>query len=234
MKIAIIPARGGSRRIPHKNIKMFSGKPMLAYAINVAKKSTIFDHIIVSTDDAEIASIARQWGASTPFVRPDNLADDHASTVSAVAHAVAECLTLGWDIDFVCCIYPSVPLIQLDDISLALNLLKNHPTAEYSFPVTEFPSMIQRAFRIKPDGLTIPFYPEFEMDKTQDLASAYHDAGQFYWGKPKAWLNTTKIHSNGVGLVIPNWRVVDIDTVEDWKRAELLYKLFQMEIKDEW
>jgi CMP-N-acetylneuraminic acid synthetase len=99
--------------------------------------------------------------------------------------------------------------------------------------VTEFPSKIQRAFRIRPDGLTIPFYPEFELDKTQDLDPAYHDAGQFYWGKPKAWLNTTKIHSNGVGLVIPNWRVADIDTVEDWKRAELLYKLFQMEIKDE-
>jgi pseudaminic acid cytidylyltransferase len=233
MKIAIIPARGGSTRIPHKNIEIFCGEPIIAYAISAAKKLAIFDHIIVSTDDAQTASIARQLGASTPFVRPAELADDNTSTVAAISHAVAECLTLGWDIDFVCCIYPSVPLIDLDDISLALNLLQNHPTAAYSFPVTEFPSKIQRAFRIRPDGLTIPFYPEFELDKTQDLDPAYHDAGQFYWGKPKAWLNTTKIHSNGVGLVIPNWRVADIDTVEDWKRAELLYKLFQMEIKDE-
>ena len=233
MKIAVIPARGGSKRIPRKNIREFVNKPMISHAINAAKQLKIFDHIIVSTDDEEIASIAREWGAETPFIRPAKLADDYTPTVPVIAHAITACRALGWDIDYVCCIYPAVPLIQANDIKLALDLLQNSPSAAYSFPVTEFPSIVQKALRLKSDGLIMPFYPGFELTRTQDMTPAYYDAGQFYWGKPVAWLNNNKIHSSGVGLVIPNWRVADIDTVDDWKRAELLYKLLEMEIKDE-
>lgn len=229
MRLAIIPARGGSKRIPRKNIKHFGGIPMIAHAINAAKKSEIFDHIIVSTDDEEIAYIAQEWGAEVPFVRPKILADDYSLTLQVVAHAVTECLALGWDIDFVCCIYPCVPLIQINDINCAFDLLKNHQSAAFSFPVAEFSSNIQRAFRLKADGIVNPFYPECELIRTQDLEQAYHDAGQFYWGKPEAWLNNSNIHSNGIGLTIPNWRVADIDTIEDWKRAEYLYNLFEKE-----
>ena len=206
---------------------------MIAHAINAAKKLEIFDHIIVSTDDEEIASIAREWGAETPFMRPVKLANDLTPTVPVVAHAVTECLALGWDVDYVCCIYPSVPLIQATDIKFALDLLQNNQAVAYSFPVTEFPSIVQKALRLKSDGLTMPFYPEFELTRTQDMESAYYDVGQFYWATADAWLSNNKIHSSGVGLVIPNWRVADIDTVDDWKRAELLYKLLEMEIKDE-
>ncbi len=222
MKIAVIPARGGSKRIPRKNIREFAGKPMIAYAISAAKQSGLFAHIVVSTDDDEIESIAREWGAETPFKRHSELADDHAPTVPVIADAITACQALGWQIDFVCCIYPCVPFIQIDDLKPALELLQSSQ-AEYSFPVTEFPSAIQRALRRLPSGQMQPFNPEFELIRTQDIESAYHDVGQFYWGKPDAWLTNNKIHGSGVGLPIPNWRVVDIDTPEDWKRAEIIY-----------
>jgi N-acylneuraminate cytidylyltransferase len=222
MKIAVIPARGGSKRIPRKNIREFAGKPMIAHAISAAKQSGLFEHVVVSTDDDEIARIALEWGAETPFKRPSELADDHTPTVPVIAHAITACQALGWQIDFVCCIYPGVPFIQTDDLNRALELLQSGRAA-YSFPVTEFPSAIQRALRRLPDGQMQPFYPEHELSRTQDLELAYHDAGQFYWGKPDAWLTNNKIHGNGIGLPIPNWRVVDIDTSEDWARAEILY-----------
>ena len=227
MNICVIPARSGSKRLPGKNIKNFDGKPMIVHAINGAKKSKIFDHIIVSTDDEEIAAIARKWGAKTPFLRPKRLADDYTPTAPVISHAVTECLALGWSIDYVCCIYPCVPLIQAKDIKLALDLLQNHASAAYSFPITEFPSMIQRALRLNSLGHTLPFYTDFELTRTQDLEKAFYDAGLFYWGKPEAWLNNDKIHSCGAGLEIPNWRVVDVDTLGDWKRAELMYNVLK-------
>ena len=225
MKIAIIPARGGSKRIPRKNIREFCGKPMIAHAISAAKQSGLFEHVIVSTDDEEIARIAREWGAEIPFTRPAELADDHTPTVPVIAHAITACQALGWYIDYACCIYPGVPFIQIDDLKRALELLQTSQAA-YSFPVTEFPSSIQRALRRLPNGKMQPFYPEHELTRTQDLEPGYHDAGQFYWGKPDAWLTNKNVHSNGVGLLIPNWRVVDIDTPDDWARAEILYTAF--------
>lgn len=223
MNIAIIPARGGSKRIPRKNIKTFAGKPMIAHAIEAAKKSGLFEHVLVSTDDQEIALISREWKAEVPFMRPSELADDHTATVPVIAHAILECEKMGWKVDMVCCIYPSVPFIKIDDLKAALELLK-HSDAAYSFPITEFPSPIQRALKRETNGKLSSFYPEYELMRTQDLESAYHDAGQFYWGTRNAWLNYSRIHAFGIGLVIPNWRVVDIDTPEDWQRAEAFQK----------
>jgi pseudaminic acid cytidylyltransferase len=221
MTIAIIPARGGSKRIPRKNIKEFCGKPMIAYAIAAAKESGLFQHVVVSTDDEEIAEISRAWGAETPFVRPAELANDYVATVPVIAHAIEACHALGWKFDHVCCIYPGVPFIQTDDLRGALDRLKSDE-AEYCFPVTEYPSAVQRALRLVGNGKIQPFYPEFEITRTQDLEPAYYDAGQFYWGKAEAWLTNSKIHSSGLSYVIPNWRVVDIDTQDDWARAEML------------
>jgi pseudaminic acid cytidylyltransferase len=224
MNIAIIPARGGSKRIPRKNIKEFRGRPMIAYAISAATESGLFDYVVVSTDDAEIAAIANQYGAVTPFERPADLADDYTSTVSVVAHAVEACSNLKWHFDRVCCIYPCVPLIQIDDLKGALSLIKDS-TADYCFPVTEFPSAIQRALKFDKSRKLKPFSPEFELIRTQDLESAYFDAGQFYWGGKNSWRKVSNIHSNAIGYSIPNWRVVDIDNYEDWHRAERLYSL---------
>jgi len=226
MSIAIIPARGGSKRIPRKNIKLFAGKPMIAHAISAASASGLFEHIVVSTDDEEIAAIARESGAETPFVRPSDLANDHTTTVPVIAHGIQACRAMGWEFEHVCCIYPGVPFIRIEDLKGALALLLEGG-ADYCFPVTEFPSAIQRALKRQPDGKMQPFYPQFETTRTQDLEPAYHDAGQFYWGKSWAWLQNPRIHSGGIGYVIPNWRVVDIDTPEDWLRAEAMYKAFQ-------
>ncbi len=222
MNIAIIPARGGSKRIPRKNLKDFCGKPMLAYAISAAKKSGLFEHIVVSTDDEEIAQVANVWGAETPFVRPNNLADDFTPTVPVIANAIETCRGLGWKFDWAFCIYPGVPFIQIDDIQGALERLKNSD-ADYCFPVTEYPTSIQRALKVMSNGAVMPFNAENELTRTQDLEPAYYDAGQFYCGRVDAWLNNPRIHSNGLGYVIPNWRVVDIDTDSDWRRAELMY-----------
>jgi pseudaminic acid cytidylyltransferase len=221
MKVAVIPARGGSKRIPRKNIKVFGDKPMIAYAITAAKKSGLFDRIVVSTDDSEIAKIAKEWGAETPFVRPVELADDYTATVPVISHAIQECEVLGWQIDYVCCIYPAVPFLKIEDLQGAYKQIESSDS-DYCFPVTEFPSAIQRALKRNMCGSMQPFYPEFELIRTQDLDAAFYDAGQFYWGKKDAWFSNPRVHISGLGFVIPNWRVVDIDTPEDWDRAERL------------
>jgi len=221
MNIAIIPARGGSKRIPRKNIKVFCGQPMIAYAIKAAQASGLFEHVLVSTDDAEINNIAESFGAETPFVRPAELANDFTATVPVVAHAIQACENLGWQFSNVCCIYPGVPFIEVGDLQGAL-IKFSESGADYCFPVTEFPAAIQRALRYSSKGLMEPFYPEFELRRTQDLEVAFYDAGQFYWGTKQAWLTNNRIHTSGIGFEIPNWRVVDIDTPMDWERAERL------------
>lgn len=227
MNIAIIPARGGSKRIPRKNIKLFDGKPMIAHAISAAVKSELFENVVVSTEDEEIASVARKWGAETPFIRPATLADDYTPTVPVIAHGVQACRAVGWSFENVCCIYPGVPFIQLEDLKGAFDLFREGK-ADYCFPVTEFSSAVQRALVRQPDGRVRPLYPQYELTRTQDLEPGYHDAGQFYWGKASSWLQNPTMYSSGAGYVIPNWRVVDIDTPEDWFRAEALYKTLQV------
>lgn len=224
MNIAIIPARGGSKRIPRKNIKFFAGKPMIAYAIEAARDSGLFSHVVVSTDDLEIADIARDFGATVPFLRPSGLADDHTPTAPVIAHAINACESLGWQIDLACCIYPGVPFIQVQDIKEALCVMER-TDADFSFPISEFPASVQRALARDSAGFLSPLQPEYELTRTQDLEPAYHDAGQFYWGRRQAWVDNVRIHSHGVGLIIPSWRVVDIDTPDDWRRAEIIFEV---------
>ena len=222
MNIAVIPARGGSKRIPRKNIKSFCGRPMIAWAISKARESGLFERVIVSTDDEEIVEVAKSWGAETPFVRPKELADDLTPTVPVIAHAVKSCLELGWVADQVCCIYPCVPFLQVGDLIAALDLTQAQD-ADFVYPVTEYAHPIQRAMRQLPGGKMQFINPEFELTRTQDLEKTYHDAGQFYWGKASAWLAHKRMHTDGLGLSIPNWRVVDIDSADDWRRAELIF-----------
>jgi pseudaminic acid cytidylyltransferase len=223
MNLCVIPARGGSKRIPRKNIKEFCGKPMIAYAIEAAQSSKLFSQIIVSTDDSEIAEVSRQFGAQVPFIRPAELADDFSPTVAVVRHAVAEAERLRTDFENVCCIYPAVPLLQQSDLRMALALL-NGKLDLYSFPIAEFPSSSYRALKLGANNKLEPVYPEYELERSQDLGKTYHDAGQFYWAHKAAWQSIEKIHANGLGFIIPRWRVVDIDTQEDWEMAELLYR----------
>lgn len=224
MTLAVIPARGGSKRIPRKNIRPFAGNPMIAFAIDAALASGQFDHVVVSTDDDEIADIARERGAEVPFLRPAELSDDFTPTVPVIAHAIGACTELGMATELVCCIYPGVPLIDPADLTAARERLVASG-AHYAFPVAPFPAAIQRALRRDGEtGTTRPFNPEYVNTRTQDLEPAYFDAGQFYWGHRQAWLDGLNIHANGTTIVLPEWRVVDIDTPEDWTRAELLYQ----------
>lgn len=224
MKLCVIPARGGSKRIPRKNIRIFCGKPMIAWAIDCAIQSRLFDKIIVSTDDESIADVARDAGAETPFLRPAALADDLTPTVPVIAHAVEACEKIGWRIEYACCIYPCVPFLEISDLEQAFELMQNN-NAFFSYPVTDYSHPIQRAMRRLPSGQMQFLQPEHEIARTQDLERMYHDTGQFYWGKASAWKAHMKMHTAGIGLVVPNWRVVDIDNEEDWIRGELLYQV---------
>ncbi len=223
MRIAVIPARGGSKRIPRKNIRNFCGKPIIAYAIDVAQKSKLFDKVIVSTDDVEIANVATRYGADVPFMRSKNLADDQAATVPVVADAIEKIEREGKKVDVVCCIYPCTPLLTEEYISEGLELL-NQSKAQYCFPISQHPFQIQRALRLQSNGRVTPIFAENELQRTQDIDFTYQDAGQFYWGKRDAWLSNPRIHSSGVALVLPQSCAVDIDTLDDWFYAEYLYK----------
>ncbi|TWU69329.1 pseudaminic acid cytidylyltransferase [Shewanella algae] len=225
MKIAIIPARGGSKRIPRKNIKPFHRKPMIAYSIETAKASGCFDKIIVSTDDQEIADVAREYGADVPFLRPTDIADDHATTLDVLQHAVNWCEENLGNIDYVCCIYATAPFIQVQDLQLGLALVQT-PEVEYAFSATSFPFPIQRAIKLSDAGEVTMFEPENALVRSQDLEEAYHDAGQFYWGKKRAFeqgLAFFASHSRAV--LLPRKRVQDIDTPEDWELAEALFSV---------
>lgn len=222
MKVAIIPARGGSKRLPRKNIKIFNGKPMITWSIKAALDSNCFDKVIVSTDDYEIANISRAHGAEVPFIRPSDLADDLTTTVPVIAHALSTCEGYGWDIHYACCIYPCAPLIQLSDIKKAFELLKVGGYS-YVYPVTAFPHPVQRAMKCLPGDVMQFVYPEYELVRTQDFEEYYYDAAQFYFGKASAWSSQFPMHTAGIGMKIPNWRVVDIDTEDDWRRAELVF-----------
>ena len=225
MKIAVIPARGGSKRIPRKNIKPFCGKPMISWSIEAALASECFDQIIVSTDDAEIASVAKALGAQTPFTRPAELSSDFATTGAVMKHAV-EWLGRATHValDAVCCIYATAPFVRPSDLRSGLDLLMG-ANADYAFSVTTFEYPIQRALRIGVDDRLQMIRPEHYQTRSQDLEVALHDAGQFYWGSSEAWLHEHPIFSSAsVPLVLPRYRVQDIDTEEDWIQAELLFR----------
>lgn len=224
MKVAIIPARGGSKRIPRKNVRPFAGIPMIAHAIRGAKESGLFDKIIVSTDDEEIAKVSESYGASAPFRRPKELATDTAGSDPVVVHALRWCLDQGWDVQFACCIYATVPLLQARFLCEAFETLSKSGKS-FCFPVASFPAPIQRALKLTPAGVEM-FEPSHATTRSQDLTPAYHDAGQFYWGTTAAWLEERKIFSrDSTAIVLPRTVVQDIDTEEDWAFAEKLYAL---------
>lgn len=227
MRLAVIPARGGSKRIPRKNIKPFCGKPMIAWSIEAALQSGCFDQVVVSTDDAEIAQVARQHGAQVPFVRPPELSDDHTGTTPVIRQAIEWFQARGQAPEQVCCLYATAPFISVDDIRRGLAVL-TETGCDYAFSVTSYASPIQRAIRINDAGRIQMFNPEHFNTRSQDLEEAYHDAGQFYWGRAQAWLEERVIFSPASAPVfLPRHRVQDIDTPEDWARAEWMFKALQ-------
>ena len=224
MIIAIIPARGGSKRIPQKNIKEFNGKPIIAYSIEKALSSKIFDKVIVSTDNDKIKNIAKQFGAEVPFDRPIQLSDDYTGTHEVIAHAVKWMEDKEWVLNSICCIYPTAPLLDVKYLKAAYEIF-NKGNWDYVFAATEYVYPIERSFKIINDGLKMVF-PENYKKRSQDLSQTFHDAGQFYWGTPDAWVEKKPTFSkNSTIIKLPPYKVVDIDTKEDWKKAELMYKV---------
>lgn len=224
MKIAIIPARGGSKRIPRKNLREFCGRPLISYSILAAKNSGMFDRVIVSTDDEQIRDIANQYGAETPFVRPEELANDYATTVPVINHAVSWMQQHFGKVDHVCCIYATAPFIQVKALRESYEMLIAKKVGGYVFSATTMPFPIQRTFMVKPDGFVKMFEPHNYNTRSQDLEEAYQDAGQFYWGSAETY-NSEKIFfsTDSMAYVLPRHMVQDIDTLEDWRRAELMY-----------
>ncbi|WP_028492441.1 pseudaminic acid cytidylyltransferase [Thioalkalivibrio sp. ALE19] len=232
MKVAIIPARGGSKRIPRKNVGSFCGKPMIAWSIEAARASGCFDRVIVSTDDDGIAVVAEQHDAEVPFRRPADLADDHTGTVPVIAHAIEWLQARGEDPQTVCCLYATAPFVRSDDIRRGQEALEAS-NAEYALSVTSYAFPIQRALRMTDAGRLVMFHPEYANTRSQDLEEAWHDAGQFYWGRSAAWLSGVPImNSDSIPIVLPRERVQDIDTPEDWRRAEWLFKAMQAEARE--
>jgi N-acylneuraminate cytidylyltransferase len=230
VNIAIIPARGGSKRIFKKNIRNFCGKPIISYSIQAAIDSKLFDHVIVSTDDYKIATEAKSLGAEVPFMRPDYLSDDFTGTSAVVKHAI-QWVEENWQlVDYACCIYATAPFIQVDHLKKGIECLIESDKS-FAFTVTTFPFAIQRAIKIDIDGNINPFNKDDIRKRSQDLEEAYHDAGQFYWGTKTAFLEDCQLFSSkSVPIILPRSFVQDIDTEEDWKQAELMYQtLFQID-----
>jgi N-acylneuraminate cytidylyltransferase len=225
MNICIIPARGGSKRILRKNIKEFNGRPIIAYSIEAAIKSNCFDQVIVSTDDDEIAEVAKNYGARVPFIRPDELSGDYTATIPVIKHAIEWMESNNNLVDNVCCLYATAPFIQSKIITKAYQQLKDLK-ADYCFSVTSFSFPMQRAIKIVDDNRVSMFYPEYINTRSQDLEESYHDAGQFYWGKAQAFKDELPIFSEAATpFILPRYLVQDIDTKEDWIRAEAMYQV---------
>lgn len=224
MTIAIIPARGGSKRIPGKNIRTFCGKPIIAYSIQAAIDSGLFDHVIVSTDDEKIADVSQSLGAEVPFIRPVHLSGDYTHTIPVIKHVIEwVCNHLG-PVEYACCIYATAPFIQVADLIQGYTSLINSDK-EYAFSVTEYRFPIQRAIKINEPGSVECFYPEYALTRSQDLEKAYHDAGQFYWGKASAFCSEKLLFQpHSLPIFLPSYRVQDIDTLEDWYHAEAIWK----------
>jgi pseudaminic acid cytidylyltransferase len=225
--VAIIPARGGSKRIPLKNIKVFAGKPMIAHSIQTLQGTGVFDRIIVSTDSDQVARVAQQYGAEVPFIRPRELADDHTPTSPVLAHAVESLQAAGYTVDYFCCLYAAAPMAHPEYIRQGFDLIREKKVTSV-FSVTSFPFPIFRALKMTESGHLQMFWPEHELTRSQDLPHAYHDAGQFYWLETKTFLERQRIYaSDAMPVILPRHLVQDIDTPEDWQRAELMYEALQ-------
>ncbi len=218
--VAIIPARGGSKRIPRKNLLPFDGVPMIVRSIRSALDSGLFDQVVVSTDDAEIADVARAHGAQVPFMRPAQLADDFTGTAAVMVHALQQLPRF----DHACCVYATAPLLQVRYLREGFELLQRHPEKSFAFSVCDFGFPVQRALTLDGQGALRALYPEFRDTRSQDLPEAFQDAGQFYWGRREAWLRGDVLYSPAsLPVILPRYLVQDIDTPQDWKRAEYLY-----------
>ncbi|BBP43085.1 pseudaminic acid cytidylyltransferase [Thiosulfativibrio zosterae] len=229
MKIAIIPARGGSKRIPRKNIKDFCGKPIIAYPIQAALESELFDQVVVSTDDDGIVEVAKSFGAKLPFKRPKSLADDHAATAPVIIHAIEWYESQGVEIEEVCFLYPCTPFVTAKLLQSAYAEWKSSDAA-YCFSVCEFASAPQRALKLNNDGRLESLYPQYRGARTQDLDRAFFDAGQFYFVNPDVYKKRTPIHSPAsLPYIIPKYLAHDIDTLADWQLAEMFYRFLQNE-----
>ncbi|WP_394200684.1 pseudaminic acid cytidylyltransferase [Shewanella waksmanii] len=222
--ICIIPARGGSKRIPHKNIKDFCGKPIIAWSIEMALASQLFDDVVVSSDCVDIISIAKEYGASTPFIRPDSISDDHSGTTAVVKHALSFLDPDKNKYSRVCCLYATAPFVTANSLADGANKL-SLPGCLTSFSATSFAFPIQRAVKLKNQGVEA-FFPENMNCRSQDLEEAYHDAGQFYWWTRQSLdSNADMFSETSTPVLLPRHLVQDIDTIEDWKMAEYLYQV---------
>lgn len=225
MIVAIIPARGGSKRIPRKNVKTFCGKPMIAWPILTAKATKIFDTVLVSTDDDEIACVAEAGGAEVPFRRPPELADDHTPTLPVIAHATAWLEKNRGPVELICCIYATTPFLKPEYLRQGINLMRTRADAEFAFSVTSYAFPVFRSLKRNPDGTVAMFWPENELKRSQDLPEAWHDAGQFYWGRPESFANHRGVFSaRSYPVILPRHLVQDIDTPEDWLVAEQMFE----------
>lgn len=227
MNLCIIPARGGSKRIPRKNIKEFCGKPIITYSIEAAISSGLFSDVVVSTDNIEIAEVASEWGASVPFIRPPELSDDFTGTTPVIAHAIEKLQELGKAYDTVCCIYATAPFVNAENLRLGYEKLLNSDK-KFAFSVCAFDAPVFRSFELLDDKSVQMFWPENFSKRSQDLSKAYFDAAQFYFGKPEAFLENLQLFApHSIGIELPRHIVQDIDTPEDWMRAEYMYQAIQ-------
>ncbi len=224
-KLAIIPARGGSKRIPRKNIKLFHGKPIIAYSIEVALQSGLFDEVMVSTDDNEIAEISKQYGATIPFFRSAKTSDDFATTADVIIEVIQQLKDNDQQYEYACCLYPASPFITKQSLTDGYNLLKNNNYTTV-FPVCRFSYPIQRCLRMTEAQKVEMMFPENLEKRSQDLPASYHDTGQFYWINVESFLkDKTLFTKNSGAIIIDEMQVQDIDNDTDWKLAEMKYKL---------
>jgi len=225
MKIAIIPARIGSKRIKKKNIKLFYSKPMIVWTLNKLVKSRYFDQIIVTSDSKKILNISKKNGADILIHRPKKLSGDNVGTLPVISHSLKKLKKLSLNKTYVCCIYPCNPFLNLNDVKKGFDKLKIN-LSKFVFPVTEYSHPIQRAIKLNKNDKAESWFKNNSNKRTQDLEKTYFDVGQFYWGTPSSWSKKNNIHKSAICLPIPSWRVIDIDNVSDWKRAEILFGNF--------
>jgi len=224
--MAIIPARGGSKRIPRKNIKEFLGKPIIAYSINVALESGLFNEVMVSTDDEEIVGVAKKFGAKVPFMRSKESADDYATLADVVEEVKKEYRKREKIFNNICCILPTAPFLTVENLKKGFQIL-HQKGVDSVRPIVEFPYPIQRALRKNEDGFLEMLQPEHKRTRSQDLEPAYYDAGQFYWMRGEAGMAGEK----KAGFVISQYLAQDIDKDEDWKIAEMKFELISGRLK---
>ena len=221
-RLAIIPARGGSKRIPRKNIKNFHGKPIIAYSIEAALKSGLFDEVMVSTDDVEIKNISLELGAKVPFLRSENTSNDTATTLEVIREVLESYKKEDRTFDEVCCIYPTAPLMKSSHLTAGLDLLENEIASV--FPVVPFSFPILRSLKVDEDNFVSMNWPEYSHTRSQDLPAAYHDAGQWYWLRPEL-ISNSLYSDNSKVIILSEMEVQDIDNESDWKMAEVKWEM---------